>query len=37
VTWQDRRAEQMNEVLDEAGVYHDDDISIKEVVQAIQV
>jgi hypothetical protein len=36
VTWRARRAEQVNEILDRASVYHDDDLSIKEVVQAIQ-
>jgi hypothetical protein len=36
VTWRSRRAEQVNEILDRASVYHDDDLSIEEVVQAIQ-
>jgi hypothetical protein len=36
VTWRARRAEQVNEILDRANVYHDDDLSIEEVVQAIQ-
>jgi hypothetical protein len=36
VTWRSRRAEQVNEILDRASVYHDDDLSMKEVVQAIQ-
>jgi hypothetical protein len=37
VTWRARRVEQMNEVSDGAGVYHDDDLSMEEVLQAIQV
>jgi hypothetical protein len=36
VTWRARRAEQVNEILDRASVYHDDDLSTEEVVQAIQ-
>jgi hypothetical protein len=36
VTWRARRAELVNEILDRASVYHDDDLSIEEVVQAIQ-
>jgi hypothetical protein len=36
VTWRARRAEQVNEILDRASVYHDDDITIEDVVQAIQ-
>jgi hypothetical protein len=36
VTWRARRAEQVNEILNIARVYHDDDLSIEEVVQAIQ-
>jgi hypothetical protein len=35
VTWRARRAEQVNEILDRASVYHDDDLSMEEVVQAI--
>jgi hypothetical protein len=34
--WRARLAEQVNEILDRASVYHDDDLSIEEVVQAIQ-
>jgi hypothetical protein len=37
VTWRSRRAEQMNEVSDGAGVYRYDDLSDEEVVQAVQV
>jgi hypothetical protein len=36
VTWRARRAEQVNEILDRASVYHNDDLSMGEVVQAIQ-
>jgi hypothetical protein len=36
VTWRARRAEQVNEILIRTSVYHDDDLSIEEVVQAIQ-
>jgi hypothetical protein len=36
VTWKARRAEQVNEILDGTSVYHDDELSIEEVVQAIQ-
>jgi hypothetical protein len=32
VTWRARRAEQVNEILDRASVYHDNDLSIEEVV-----
>jgi hypothetical protein len=32
VTWRSRRAEQMNVILDGAGVNHDEDLSMKEVV-----
>jgi hypothetical protein len=35
VTWRARLAEQVNEVLDGAGVYHNYDSSMKEVVQTI--
>jgi hypothetical protein len=37
VTRRARCAEQTNKVVDGAGVYHDDDLSMEEVVQAIQV
>jgi hypothetical protein len=37
VTWRARRVEQMTEVSNGAGVYHDDDLLMEEVVQAIQV
>jgi hypothetical protein len=36
VTWRARRPEQVNEILDRASVYHDDDLSMKEVVQAVK-
>jgi hypothetical protein len=36
VTWRARRAEQVNEILDRASVYHNVDFSMDEVVQAIQ-
>jgi hypothetical protein len=36
VTWRARRAGHVNEILDRASVYHDDDLSIKAEVQAIQ-
>jgi hypothetical protein len=36
-TWRARCAEQVNESMDRASVYNDDDLSIEEVVQAIQV
>jgi hypothetical protein len=36
VTWRARRAETMNEILDRSSVYHDNDLSIVEVVQTIQ-
>jgi hypothetical protein len=36
VTWRARRAEQVNEILDRASVYHDGDLSIEEVVKVIQ-
>jgi hypothetical protein len=36
VTWRARSAEQVNKILDRASVYHDDDLSIEEVMQAIQ-
>jgi hypothetical protein len=36
VTWRTSRAELVYEILDRASVYHDDDLSIEEVVQAIQ-
>jgi hypothetical protein len=36
VTWRARRAEQVNGILDRASVYHDDDLSMEEVVQATQ-
>jgi hypothetical protein len=35
VTWRARRAKQVNEILDRASVYHDDDLSMEEVMQAI--
>jgi hypothetical protein len=34
MTWRSRRAEQVNEIL--GSVYHDDDLSMDEVMQAIQ-
>jgi hypothetical protein len=37
MTWRPRRVEHMNEVSDGAGVYHDEDLSMEVVVQAIQV
>jgi hypothetical protein len=36
VTWRARRAEQVNEILDRASVYHNDYLSMDEVAQAIQ-
>jgi hypothetical protein len=33
VTWRARRAEQVNEILDRASVYLDDDLSMEEVGQ----
>jgi hypothetical protein len=36
VTWRAHLAEQVNEILDRASVYHDDDHSMEKVVQAIQ-
>jgi hypothetical protein len=36
VTWSARRAEEVYKILDKASVYHDDDLSMEEVVQAIQ-
>jgi hypothetical protein len=36
VTWRACRAEQVNEILDRTSVYYNDDLSMKEVVQAIQ-
>jgi hypothetical protein len=36
VTWRARRAEQVNEILERASIYHDDDLSMEEVVQAFQ-
>jgi hypothetical protein len=35
VTWRARRAEQVNKILDRASVYHNDDLSMEEVVKAI--
>jgi hypothetical protein len=37
MTWRARRGEQMNKVSDGAGVYHDDKLSMDEVVQEIKV
>jgi hypothetical protein len=36
LTWRARRAEQVNEILGRTSTYHDDDLSMEEVVQAIQ-
>jgi hypothetical protein len=33
VTWRARRAEQVNEILDRASVYYDDQLSMEEVVR----
>jgi hypothetical protein len=35
VTWRARRAEQVNEILDRASVYSNDDLSMEEELQAI--
>jgi hypothetical protein len=35
-TWRARRAEYVNEILDRASVYHNNDLSIEEVVQEVQ-